>query len=176
MSSTPLHPAIVHLPLALSLLVPLLAIGVALAVHRGKLPRWVWGGVLGLQLMLVGSGFLAMRSGENDEEIVENVVSHDIIHEHEEKAELFVYTAAGLSVLFLLGLALPRRSWRSGAMALAAVGSIGVGVLGLNTGHSGGELIYVHGAASAHLDTPAGEARSAALEIGPAPERGEHQH
>lgn len=154
MSSTPLHPALVHLPLALALLVPLVALGVALAVHRGRLPRWVWGGVLGLQLVLVGSGLLAMRTGEGDEERVEEVVGHDVLHEHEERSERFVFTAAGVTLLFLLGVALPRPSWRSGAMALATVASLGVGALALSTGRSGGELVYVHGAAAAHLDAP----------------------
>lgn len=155
MSSVPLHPAIVHLPLALALLVPLLAAGVAVMVHRGNLPRSAWAAVLGLQLLLVGTGFAAIQTGEHDEEQVESIVSHDVIHGHEEAAEGFVYTAAALSALFVLGLVLPRPAWRSGAMGLAAVGSLAVAALAVNVGHSGGELVYVHGAAQAHIQPPA---------------------
>ncbi|MEQ8461684.1 MAG: DUF2231 domain-containing protein [Sandaracinaceae bacterium] len=162
MSSIPLHPAIVHLPLALGLLVPLIALGVAVAVHQGKLPRWAWGAVLGLQVLLVGSGFVAMQTGERDEEVVERVVAESVIEAHEEAAETFVYAAAGSTLLFLLGLALPRRIWRSAAMGAAVAGSVAVAGLALGVGHSGGELVYVHGAAAAHVSgAPGGATRPA---------------
>jgi len=48
----PLHPLIVHLPLALALLVPLLAAGTLLAWWRGWLPgRRSWAVVVALQAL-----------------------------------------------------------------------------------------------------------------------------
>ena len=160
MNDIPLHPALVHLPLALSVLVPILALGLTLAIHRGKLPRWLWSGVLGLQLLMIATGWLAMQTGGSDEEIVERVVPEFAIEEHEEAAEAFVWSAAALGVVFILGVALPKAPWRSGAMALSTLGSVGVAVLALNTGHLGGELVYEHGAASAHVSAAAGGAGS----------------
>lgn len=150
MSSLPLHPAVVHLPLALAVLVPAIGLVVAALVHRGKLPRFAWAGVLALQLVLVGSGFAALRSGEADEDVVERVVPKAAIHAHEEAAELFVGAAAALLIAFALGLALPRRGWRTAAMAASIAGSVGVAVLALDVGRLGGELVYTHGAAAAH--------------------------
>ncbi|MDH5493969.1 MAG: hypothetical protein OEY14_18610, partial [Myxococcales bacterium] len=106
MNEIPIHPAIVHLPIALAMLMPLFALLIGLAVHRRKLPRWTWAFALGLQVLLVGSGMVAMQTGEHDEEIVEEIVPEQAIEAHEEAAEVFVWTGAGLVVLFALGLAL----------------------------------------------------------------------
>jgi hypothetical protein len=57
-------------------------------------------------------------------------------------------------VLFVLGVALPKREWRSGAMAAATLAAVVVAGLALNVGRLGGELVYEHGAASARASTP----------------------
>lgn len=160
----PLHPAIVHLPLALAMLIPLLALGLAVAIHRGKLPRWVWAVALGSQLLMVGAGFVGMQTGEGDEERVERVVPESAIEAHEEAAELFVWSAAGVAVLFVLGVALPKPSWRSGAMAASTVAAVAVAALALNVGRLGGELVYQHGAASTFVSSTPGT--SAPVEAG----------
>ncbi|MCB9598346.1 MAG: hypothetical protein H6719_36870 [Sandaracinaceae bacterium] len=160
MNDMPLHPAIVHLPLGLAMLIPLLALGAAVAIHRGSLPRWLWGGVLALQLLMVAGGLAAMNTGERDEEVVEDVVSERLIHEHEEAAERFVWVSAALGLLFALGVALPKPKWRSVAMAASVIGSLGAAGLALDVGHEGGVLVYRHGAAAAHA-TPGGAATRA---------------
>jgi uncharacterized membrane protein len=50
--------------------------------------------------------YTAFESGEEAEEIVEHMagVSHDLIHEHEEKAELFMVLSYLLGALSLVGL------------------------------------------------------------------------
>lgn len=50
--------------------------------------------------------FPAFNSGEEAEEIVEHMagISHDLIHEHEEKAELFMILSYLLGALSLVGL------------------------------------------------------------------------
>jgi hypothetical protein len=162
LESTPLHPALVHLPIALAILLPLIALSVAVPLLRGKLPRAAWALPLALQVLLVGSGIAAMRSGEAEEERVESVVSEHAIEEHEEAAELFVQVAAALTLVYVLGVALPRPNLRGPAMLVAAVGSLGVAALAVRAGHAGGELVYVHGAASAYAGAGApSEARGA---------------
>lgn len=150
MNDMPLHPAIVHLPLGLAMIIPVIALVVAIGVHREKLPRWAWALPFALQLSMVLSGLVAMQTGEQDEERVEEVVAEHAIEEHEEAAEAFVRVAGALSVVFLLGVALPKPSWRAAAMAVSTVGSVAVTVLALGVGHAGGELVYQHGAASAY--------------------------
>ena len=63
----PLHPKIVHLPIALAVLMPLLTSGLLLAIWRDWFPRRVWTIAVVGSLLLVGSGVLALRSGEADE-------------------------------------------------------------------------------------------------------------
>lgn len=145
----PLHPKLVHLPIALAVLMPLITTGLLLAWWRGALQRRTWIVVIALQAMLVGSGFLAMRSGEADEERVEQTVSKTAIHAHEEAAEGFVFASAGVLVL-ALGAGLIRRERAALALGAATVaGTLVVLALGYRTGEAGGELVYRHGAAAA---------------------------
>lgn len=150
----PLHPVIVHLPIALAVLMPLITIGLLIAWWRGALQRRTWTIAIVLQALLVGSGVLAMRSGEADEDRVEAVVAHDVIHEHEEAAETFVYGAAGVLVLVLVAGLIPRERAARAVAALAATGTLAVLGLGYLTGKAGGELVYRHGAAAAFASDP----------------------
>jgi uncharacterized membrane protein len=149
----PLHPALVHLPIALALLVPLAAAFALLAARAGWLPVRGWAFVVGLQVLLVGSGWLALETGEAEEERVERVVDERHIDEHEERGERLLI-GAGVALLAIgAGLA----PGRVGALArpLGLVLSLGVAGLAVDAGHSGGELVYRHGAANAYAPEPA---------------------
>jgi uncharacterized membrane protein len=152
MQSLLFHPKLVHLPMALAILMPLVAFGLWLAWRRGWLPARTWLVATALQAILVGSGVLSLRSGEAEEETVEGIVGEAAIEAHEEAAELFVWASGG--VLALMGVAWALSSRRAGpTIALAAsVGTLVVFVLGYRTGQAGGELVYRHGAAQAYVD------------------------
>ncbi len=151
MPTEPLHPMIVHLPLALAVLMPLLAAGAFLAWWRQWLPgRRVWVGVLALQAVLLVTGVAALRSGEAEEDRVEPVVGERVLEAHEEAAEVFV-TAAGIVLcLFVVPFVLPGEGLRRGAAAAATVATLVVAALAVSTGKAGGELVYRHGAAAAY--------------------------
>lgn len=157
MTSLPLHPILVHLPLALAALMPLLTGGLLFAWWRNALPRRTWVLVCAAQLLLVAGGIAAMRSGEADEERVERVVPEAAIEAHEEAAELFVW-AAGAVLLVSLGVLLPVRPRLAQGLGLATVlASAVVTLLAVRVGEAGGELVYRHGAAAAHAPgLPAG--------------------
>ena len=146
------HPKMVHMPLALGMLMPLVAGGLLLAWWREWLPARAWVIAVVLQALLVGSGFAAMRSGEAEEHRVEKVVDKDFVHQHERAAENFVW--ASVAVLLLMALALPLLSRRTGsiAAAIATLGTLVVLALGYRTGQAGGELVYRHGATRAYLE------------------------
>ena len=145
----PLHPAIVHLPLALAFVIPLAAAVLAWALWTGRLPRWTWALVVGLQALLLAGAGLAMRTGEGDEERVERVVAERVLEAHERAAKTFTLAAAVVAGLFVLVLALPAGAFRRGSSALAVAGSLVVATLALRVGEAGGELVYRHGAAQA---------------------------
>ena len=90
----PLHPAIVHFPIVLAVLAPLLAAGAFWAIQSEHLPRRSWLGIVILQVVLVGTVWIATETGEHEEDRVERVVAERHIEEHEEAAERFLALAA----------------------------------------------------------------------------------
>lgn len=181
MEGLPLHPAIVHIPLGLSLVVPLLAAVAALAVWKGWMDRQVWIGVIAVQAILFGGGLLAQETGGDEEEVVEHVVAEERIEEHEEKAETFVTVAGVTLAVSVAAFFIPAETLALAAMGLTVLLSLAVLGLGVAVGHSGGKLVFVHGAARAY-EQNAGAARAgrpvpADDDDGPARtgEQGEHE-
>lgn len=149
----PLHPAVVHLPIALAVLVPLFAVGALLYIRRGARPRTAWGITVGVLAALLASGWVSLQTGEQQEERVEDVVAEGSIHSHEEAAEVFLMVTAAVLAVGLAGLA-PGRFGQAGRWA-ATLGTFAILGAGWKVGHSGGMLVYRDGAASAYT-SPAG--------------------
>lgn len=144
------HPKVVHVPMALGVLMPLIAGGLALAWWRGWLPWRAWLAAVALQAVLVGSGVLALRTGEAEEERVEPVVSEGLIEAHEEAAERFVWASGAVLGVMLVAAAFGARRAGLPIAAAATLGTLLVLVLGHRTGQAGGSLVYEHGAARAY--------------------------
>ena len=149
----PLHPAIVHLPIALAVLMPGLALLAAVAIRTKLVPGRTWMAILLLQAVLVGSGWMALETGEEQEERVEQVVAERHIEEHEELAERF--QLAAVVALVIVGAGLLPAAAGGFARGVAVVATLAVLAIGVQVGHSGGELVYRHGAASAYAQEPA---------------------
>lgn len=151
----PLHPALVHLPLGLSMVVPLLI--VALLLGRRWLSPAAVGLVAGLQALLFVGALVARKAGEADEERVEEAgVSEAALEAHEEAAEVFT-GLAGVSLLVLAAAAaLGRRPLALPALGVAAALSTLTLLQGVQVGHAGGALVYGKGGASALAGLPAG--------------------
>lgn len=145
------HPKLVHLPIALAMIMPLLTLSLTLAWWRRWLPARAWVLAVGLQALLVGSGFAALRSGEAEEDRVEALVPEAALEAHEESAEAFVGASAVAFVLMLGVLPLTRRRLGLVAASAAMVASLAVLGLGYQTGQAGGELVYRYGAAQGHV-------------------------
>ncbi|HWJ13567.1 MAG TPA: DUF2231 domain-containing protein [Gemmatimonadaceae bacterium] len=150
----PLHPAVVHFPVVLAFLLPLFAAGALWAIRRGAAPRRAWLLPIAGAAALALSAWVAVETGEAQTERVERVVSEQVIEGHEEMAEAFLAATAAVAVIALAGLAggLPGKAARivTAAGALALVG------LAARVGHSGGQLVYRHGAASAYTSPLSG--------------------
>ena len=156
MPTLPLHPAIVHVPLGLAVVLPIVMAGLAIALGRGLVPRRSWAVAVALQALLVAGGAAALRTGESDEKRVERVIGKAALEAHEEHAEVFVSGAAVVLALTALALALPARA-AVAAATVAAAGALVVAGLAYRTGSAGGELVYARGAAAAYT-TPTGAA------------------
>jgi len=144
----PLHPAVVHFPIVLAFLAPLAAVALLWAIQSGRLTRQAWVWVVVLQAAVMTTGWLAAEAGEREEERVERVVAEERIEEHEEGAERFL-AIAGLALVIAFAGVL-REPVGSVARALTVVaGVVALGAVAA-VGHSGGELVYRHGAALAY--------------------------
>jgi hypothetical protein len=91
-----------------------------------------------------------MKTGEREEERVEQVVAERHIETHEEAAEAFVWASAVVLLLMGLPLALPDGRARQAASLGALLGTLIVLGLGYRAGEAGGKLVYQHGAAQAY--------------------------
>ncbi len=153
----PLHPAVVHFPLVLAVLIPFVVAFALLVIARGASARSAWSLVLVVAVGLALSSWVAVETGEDQGERVERVVPESAIERHEDAAETLLVSSLVLLVIAAAGLA-PKRLGKS-ARVLTVPASVALLVMAFRVGDSGGQLVYTHGAASAYTD--AGGAGSA---------------
>ena len=147
---TPLHPALVHLPLGLAFILPALTLGFAWAAWKNPLKRRSWILIVALQAVLLGAGFVAMNTGEREGKRIERAVPKAAIDRHEEMAEQFLW-ATGITLVVAAGALVFRRPGAVRTLTGAAVlGTLLVAAAALRVGHAGGQLVYVHNAAAAY--------------------------
>lgn len=151
----PLHPVVVHFPIVLSVLLPISALVALWAIRKGTTPRFTWAVPVALAAALAASSYVAIETGEREEDRVEQIVGHRAMHAHEEAAERFLVLSGVLLLVSLTGL-LPRTPGRAGRL-LTLGGAVGLLAAGVQVGHSGGELVYQHGAANAYATDTGGE-------------------
>ncbi len=103
---------------------------------------------IALTLFLIGavSSYIAMETGEAAEDIVEelNVASHDVIHDHEEAAEIafwFTILTGVISVVGFFALSYNIR-WQNTLFGILAISAlISLGTL-LYTAYQGGKIFH----------------------------------
>lgn len=165
----PLHPAVVHFPMALAVLLPISALVALWAIRRGAAPLKAWAIPVAFAAALTASGWVAIQTGEMEEDRVEAVVGEEPIHEHEEAAELFLLLSGIVALVAAAGLL--GGTPGNAARIVATVGTVAVLAAGVRVGHLGGELVYRHGAGAAYVTAPAVDAEPAPLRAG---EREDH--
>lgn len=158
----PLHPAVVHFPIVFATLLPISTVLALWAIRRGSAPLRAWAFPLALAVGLAASSWVALETGEAQEERVESVVGDQALHEHEEAAERFMLITGIVMLVAAAGLA--RGSLGTAARLVASVGSLVVLAAGVQVGAAGGRLVYEHGAASAYVNASGGFATSALSE------------
>jgi len=152
---TPLHPMLVHFPIALlfaSVLFDILATWVKRETFRD--------GALCLLVLGLLGGIAAASSGDWAEEMAEQAgIAESLIDTH----ETFAVATLGIFGVLLLGRLLLRNQLTpTTAIPYFLVAAIGLGTLSA-TGHFGGDLVYEHGAGVATIHQPS----SSFVEKGP---------
>ncbi|MGZ8781273.1 MAG: hypothetical protein ACXW31_15245 [Thermoanaerobaculia bacterium] len=170
-TSLPLHPAIVHLPLGLAFVMPLLAIGFAWALWKGRIQPRAWATLVALQAVLLGAGLVAMNTGEREEDRVAAVVPQPALEQHEVLAEQFVWAAGGTLLIAALGLVFRRPAAGRTLMTATVLGTVFVAASAVRVGHAGGQLVYKHNAGAAYSVRGQRSAAPAADVAGPERQR-----
>ncbi len=162
LNNLPLHALIVHMPIALTVLVPLFALLGLWLGRRVMKPHVAWAFPVGMLALLLASGVAADKTGEQQEDKVERVVPEAALERHEEAAELFLLVTGGVLVLAAGGLM--NNSLGRTLRVVGTAGTLAVLAAGWNVGHSGGQLVYVHNAGAAY---GSGAVNSAGSSTGP---------
>jgi uncharacterized membrane protein len=134
----------------LAFVMPLVALVLTWALWRGRAPRRTWAIVVALQAVLLAGALVALRTGEAQEDRVERIVGETALARHEAAAQQFVWASAITLALAAAGLLFREGRPMRAALVLTALASVVVTGLAVRTGHAGGQLVYVHGAASAY--------------------------
>ena len=151
MLPNPLHPAVVHFPIVLMLFLPVIALGTLWTIRRGASARRAWAIPLGVAGLLTLSSWVSVETGEEQSERVERVVPEQPMESHEEFAEAFFILSGAVFAVAAAGM-LNGRIGRS-SRVIATFGAVGLAAAGVRVGHSGGQLVYTHGAASAYTQS-----------------------
>ena len=163
MNTLPLHPAVVHAPLGLALILPILLAGLAWAIVTGRLPARAWLVGLLLQGVVLGAALVALRTGEQDEERVEGRVGEAQVEAHQRAARAFTLAAGATFGAAALGFALRnrRRPFLTAGIGTVALSLAMLG-LGIQADHRGGLLVHGGGilAAPGQAEPGAGEEQS----------------
>ncbi len=151
----PANPAVVHFPIVLAVLLPIAAASAIFAIRRNAPRRPTWIPVVGIAAALTLSSWIAVETGHDEEEAVENIVPASALHDHEKRVEVFFPMT--VVVLLIVSAGLSKGQAGNVFRVVAVVGALGLMILGLRVGNSGGELVYVHGAAGAYSDPGSGQ-------------------
>lgn len=169
MSSIPLHPALVHLPLGLAFILPILAISFTWALWRKRIQARSWLVIIVLQAILLAAGLLAMNTGEREGDRVEKVVPERAIETHEAYAEQFAW-AVGITLVVGILVLIPRSRMARVFSIATVAGTLAVAGLGVRVGHAGGQLVYVHNAAAAYAQSDSRTAQAQPSDMREQPE------
>jgi uncharacterized membrane protein len=151
----PLHPAVVHFPVAL------LTLGAAVALLAVFVRRWHLPLVAALLLSSGAVGAIAATvTGEAEEEKVEHAIpsAEPLLERHARWGELTRNLGIGAAALAIFAAALAGQPFFGRAFSiLTALAAFGAAYCVVEAGHFGGELVYRHGAGVA---TNPGQVRS----------------
>ena len=140
----PLHPAVVHFPIAFLLL------GAAMAVLAVFLRRWHLPLFAAVLLVCGGAGaMVASATGEEDAERIRDIseAGEEVLEHHEdwgEQARNIAVVAALLSIV--AAFTTNRKAVGLSFSILTALCALGAAYAVAQAGHYGGEVVYRHGA------------------------------
>ena len=144
---------IVHLPVALALLAPLVSGGLFLLIRRHPELRKLWLLSVFWHAALVLVTYAAMATGDLDREAAVAQAGEEPVAEHELAATVFLVFA----LVSVLPAALGLGRGAAGARLVSFACTLVLFALCVRTARLGGELVYRHGGAAPHVREAQGE-------------------
>lgn len=146
MDQLPWHPVLVHFPIVLSILLPLLTLALWFLLRGTGANKRIWLLIPLVASMHFGFAIAAKHYGEIDGQRIGQRISDDAyeaLEAHEVGgAKVPVIAAFVLLSAFIMYFSLKRYPWAPLVfVVISALGAVPV----LQVGHSGGKLIYEHG-------------------------------
>lgn len=133
------HPATVHVPLALAVLIPIAFVLAWWATEKNWLPEnfgWVF---VGLAALVLGSSAFAFITGEQSK--VMSAAKPELLASHEQRAQVFC--AVWVVILFIAGLTQSIGKSRAlGSRGVLLLLLILQAVLGVQLGRLGGQIVF----------------------------------
>ncbi|MDQ3336288.1 MAG: hypothetical protein M4D80_14060 [Myxococcota bacterium] len=143
-----MHPKLVHVPIALCILMPMIASLIWFGIRRGWFSPRTWLIAVVLQGAMAVGGLAALQTGLDDAAKVEGYASEEALATHEARGYWFVYVAAANLVLCGGAFVLQRRQQLLGGLVI--VGTLASAYAGYLVGDAGGRLVYIGNASDAH--------------------------
>jgi hypothetical protein len=109
----------------------------------------MWLIIVGLHLFTVGAGYLALETGENEEDTVAKIVDKDLIGEHEKYAEIFVGVTVVATAISIVAFFLQTNIQFYAQLANVII-LVVAAFFAYETGEHGGDLVYKYGATRAY--------------------------
>ena len=145
----PLHPALVHLPIGLSLVLGFVLAALAWLSRADTAPRAIWWvGVL-LASIVAASALASSSAGEDEALRLRDVVPHAAIEAHDDAAGAFTFASVIVAALSLVAGVAAKPRVRRALQITAAASAFLLIPLSLRTGYLGGVLVWVHDATRA---------------------------
>jgi uncharacterized membrane protein len=145
----PLHAIVVHFPLIITFILPVLILVFALMIRANRMNPVSWLVIVGLSMFVTGAGYFALETGETEEHRVKDIVAKKLVHEHEEAGEIFVGSTVLVLVVGIAAFFIRRENQFQLQIAVLAL-SLLSSYFAYQSGKLGGELVYAHGAAAAY--------------------------
>lgn len=145
-AESPFHPFFVHFPIALTILIPFITIGILLLIKKfafGEKEKPLWSIIIFLNVLNLIFSYLALFSGDIEHELLENSpFLKQSIEQHETIAESFFVSL--IFTVILSFLSYKKFSFYKFSRILLFIMYFFVNIpLVLWTGYLGGKIVYV---------------------------------